>query len=233
MELGLRGRSSSADGHFSWNASVFRTNSEDDIYGIATSVSTGFFQNVGSTRRQGFEASMNYEGQQWSGYAQYSYVDATFRSPLLLNSPSNPFQDANGNIQVLPGDRLPLIPLSRVKLGADYALSHDWSVGGSLVLATSSFYRGDESNQNPQLPGYHVISLRTSYRLNKQVELFANVQNLFDERYSTFGLYSDPTGVGAPGVPPDGVSNGPGVDNRFQSPGMPRAYFGGVKIRFN
>ena len=44
---------------------------------------------------------------------------------------------------------------------------------------------------------------------------------------------SDPTGVGAPGVPPDAVSNGPGVDNRFQSPGMPRAYFGGVKIRFN
>jgi iron complex outermembrane recepter protein len=233
MELGLRGRSSSSDGHFSWNASAFRTNSDDDIYGVATSVSTGFFQNVGSTRRQGFEASVNYEGRQWSGYAQYSYIDATFRSPLLLNSPSNPFQDASGNIQVLPGDRLPLIPLSRVKLGADYSLSHEWSVGGSLVLATSSFYRGDESNQNPQLPGYHVVSLRTSYHLNKQVELFANVQNLFDERYSTFGLYSDPTGVGAPGVPPDGVSNGPGVDNRFQSPGMPRAYFGGVKIRFN
>ena len=233
MELGLRGRSSSSGEQFSWNASVFRTNSDDDIYGIATSVSSGFFQNVGSTRRQGFEASLNYQGQQWSGYAQYSYIDATFRSPLVLNSPSNPFQDANGNIQVLPGDRLPLIPLSRVKLGADYSVSHDWSVGGSLVLATSSFYRGDESNQNPQLPGYHVVSLRTSYRLNQQVELFANVQNLFDERYSTFGLFSDPTGVGAPGVPPDAVANGPGVDNRFQSPGMPRAYFGGVKIRFN
>jgi len=233
IEVGLRGRSSSPDAHFSWNASVFRTNSEDDIYGVATSVSTGFFQNVGSTRRQGFEASLNYQGQQWSGYAQYSYIDATFRSPLVLNSPSNPFQDVNGNIQVLPGDRLPLIPLSRVKLGADYSVSHDWSVGGSLVLATSSFYRGDESNQNPQLPGYHVVSLRTSYHINKQVELFANVQNLFDERYSTFGLFSDPTGVGAPGVPPDADSNGPGVDNRFQSPGMPRAYFGGVKIRFN
>ena len=233
MELGLRGRSSSSVERFSWNASVFRTNSQDDIYGAATSVSSGFFQNVGSTRRQGFEASVNYQGQQWSGYAQYSYVDATFRSPLLLNSPSNPFQDADGNIQVLPGDRLPLIPLSRVKFGADYSVSHDWSVGGSLVLATSSFYRGDESNQNPQLPGYHVVTLRTSYRMNKQVELFANVQNLFDERYSTFGSFSDPTGVGAPGVPADAVSNGPGVDNRFQSPGMPRAYFGGVKIKFD
>jgi iron complex outermembrane receptor protein len=233
VELGLRGRSSSADAHFSWNASVFRTNSDDDIYGIATSVSTGFFQNIGSTRRQGFEAGLKYQGRQWSAYAQYSYIDATFRSPLLLNSPSNPFQDANGNIQVVPGDRLPLIPLSRVKLGTDYSVTHDWSVGGSLVLATSSFYRGDESNQNPQLPGYHVVSLRSSYRINKQVELFANVQNLFDERYSTFGLFGDPTGVGAPGVPPNADSNDPGVDNRFQSPGMPRAYFGGVKIRFN
>ena len=233
LEVGLRGRLSASGERFSWNVSVFRTDSEDDIYGIATSVSSGFFQNVGSTRRQGFEASLNYQGEQWSGYAQYSYIDATFRSPLLLNSPSNPFQDADGNIQVVPGDRLPLIPSSRVKLGADYSLSHDWSVGGSLVLATSSFYRGDESNQNPPLPGYHVVSLRTAYRINKQVELFANVQNVFDERYSTFGLFSDPTGVGAPGVPPDALSNGPGVDNRFQSPGMPRAYFGGIKIRFD
>ncbi len=107
----------------------------------------------------------------------------------------------NGDIQVQPGDRLPLIPLSRLKLGADYSLSHNWSVGGSLVLASGSFYRGDESNQNPQLPGYHIVNLRTSYRVNRHFELFAKVQNLFDERYSTFGLYSDPTGVGAPGVP--------------------------------
>jgi iron complex outermembrane receptor protein len=233
VELGLRGSASPAAERFSWNASVFRTNSDDDIYGVATSVSTGFFQNIGSTRRQGFEADVKYAGRYWSGYAQYSYIDATFRSPLLLNSPSNPSQDADGNIQVLPGNRLPLIPLSRLKLGADYALSNDWSIGGSLTLASSSSYRGDESNQNPLLPGYHIVSLRTSYRINKQIELFANVQNLFDEHYSTFGLFSDPTGVGAPGVPAGAGSNDPGVDNRFQSPGMPRAYFGGVKIRFD
>ncbi len=233
LELGVRSRSSSAGERFSWNASLFRTNSDDDIFGVATSVSSGFFQNVGSTRRQGLEASLNYQGLRWSGYAQYSYIEATFRSPLLLNSASNPSRDAGGNIQVLPGDRLPLIPTSRVKLGANYSLSHRWSVGGSLVLATASFYRGDESNQNPQLPGYHLVSLRSSYRLNSRVELFANVQNLFDERYSTFGLFSDPTGVGAPGVPPNAMPNGPGVDNRFVSPGMPRAYFGGVKISFN
>jgi iron complex outermembrane receptor protein len=234
MELGIRGLlNTPADrGHLSWNASVFRTNSDDDIYGISTSISTGFFQNIGSTRRQGFETGLNYRGDTWSAYAQFSYIDATFRSALTLNSPSNPFQDANGNIQVVPGDRLPLIAKERVKLGADYSIVHDWSVGSSLVLVTDSFYKGDESNQNPQLPGYFLVSLRSSYHLTRQVEIFANVQNLLDRRYSTFGLFSDPTGVGAPGIPADADSNDPRVDNRFQSPGMPRSYFGGVKFSF-
>jgi iron complex outermembrane recepter protein len=232
-ELGLRGRAAgAAEQSFSWNAGLFRTNLQDDIYGIATSTSSGFFQNIGSTRRQGFEAGLNYVNPQWSAYAQYSYIDATFRSPLLLHSPSNPYQDANGNIQVSPGDRLPLMPLSRLKVGADYLLLPGWSVGGSLVLAAASYYRGDEANLNPQLPGYHVVSLRSSYHLTRRFEIFASVQNLFDERYSTFGLFSNPTGVGAPGVPPNAPANGPGVDNRFQSPGMPRSFFGGARFAF-
>jgi iron complex outermembrane recepter protein len=234
VELGVRGASpmTSSEHHLAWNAGVFRTISNDDIYGIATSLSTGFFQNIGSTRRQGSEAGLNYQARRWSAYAQYSAIDATFRSPLTLNSPSNPFHDSAGNIHVLPGDRLPLIPQYRVKLGADYSLLPNWSLGASLVLASGGYYKGDESNQNPQLPGYHVVTLRSSYRVGQQIEIFASVKNLFDERYSTFGLYGDPTGVGAPGIPADADSNDPRVDNRFQSPAMPRAFFGGVRISF-
>jgi iron complex outermembrane receptor protein len=233
-ELGVRGHLSmgSDDGVLNWNAGVFRTNSEDDIYGISTSISTGFFQNIGSTRRQGFETGLTYQQRRWSAYAQYSYIDATFRSPLVLNSPSNPFQDGEGNIQVLPGDHLPLIPRNRIKLGGDVWVMPNWSVGASFTLVSDSFYKGDESNQNSQLPGYHIVSLRTSYKIARQVVLFASVQNLFDERYSTLGLFGDPTGVNAPGVPAEADSNDPGVDNRFQSPGMPRAYFGGLKFTF-
>ena len=46
------------------------------------------------------------------------------------------------------------------------------------------------------------------------------------------GILGDPTGVGAPGVPADGEFGDPDVNPRFQSPAMPRAYFGGVKISF-
>jgi len=232
-EWGLRGHSATeGPGRLSWNASVFRTDLDDDIYGIATSVSTGFFQNIGSTRRQGIETGVNYQGTTWSAYGQYSYIDATFRSPLTLHSPSNPFQDANGDIHALRGDRLPGIPKNRFKAGVDYSLSSHWSVGASIVHVSDQFYHGDESNQNPPLPGYTVVNLRSSYRVDKQLEIFANVQNLFDERYASYGLFGDPTGVNAPGIPSGSPSNDPRVDNRFQNPAAPRSVFGGVRLSF-
>jgi iron complex outermembrane receptor protein len=175
---------------------------------------------------------VNYQSERWSVYGQYSYIDATFRSPLTLSSPSNPFQDANGDIHVLPGDRLPGIPKNRVKAGADYSLSSKWSVGASIVRVSDQFYHGDESNQNPPLPGYTVVSLRSRYKVGKQLEIFADVQNLFDERYATYGLFGDPTGVNAPGIPSGAASNDPTVDNRFQNPAAPRSVFGGVRLSF-
>jgi iron complex outermembrane receptor protein len=235
FEGGLRGRFTvpgDASGLFTWNASAFRTNLDDDIYGVSTSVSTGFFQNIGATRREGFEANLNYQAQRWSAYINYSYINATFLSALVLNSPGNLFADVNGNIQVEPGDHLPLIPQNRVKLGADFAVLPNWTVGGSLVFVSDSFYKGDESNQNPELPGYQVFNLHTTVHVTKRFDVFAMIDNVFNKRYTTFGLYSDPTGVGAPGVPPDADTNGPGVDNRFQSPAMPFAVFGGVRLNF-
>ncbi len=233
VEVGARGSFADASlGKFGWDLSVYRTLSENDIYGISTSIASGFFQNVGSTRREGGDLDITYQTGKVSAYLQYSYLAATFRSPLLEPSPANPFQDEDGNIQVNVGDQLPLIPKNRVKLGADVAVLPGWSVGGTVSYIGPSFYRGDEANLNPELPGYTVASLRTSYRITKNVQVFANIQNLFDRRYSTYGILGDPTGVGAPGVPADGEFGDPDVDPRFQSPAMPRAYFGGVKVSF-
>lgn len=233
VEFGVRSHSPpDGSGRLSWNASVFRTDAEDDIYGIATSVSTGFFQNIGSTRRQGLEAGIKYGGDRWSAFGQYSLIDATFRSPLTVSSPFNPFREANGDIRVRRGDRLPGIPKSRFKAGAEYSITPNWSAGASIVMVGNQIYHGDESNQNAPLPGYAVISLHSTYRVGKRIELFGNVQNLFDKRYANYGLYGDPTGVNAPGIPATAGSNDPGVDNRFQNPAAPRSIFGGIRLNF-
>jgi iron complex outermembrane recepter protein len=232
-EVGARGTLSDASlGKFGWDLGIYRTKSENDIYGISTTIASGFFQNVGSTRREGGDLDLTYQMGRVSAYLQYSYLKATFQSAFLEPSPANPLQDANGNIQVNIGDELPLIPQSRVKLGADVVVLPNWSVGSTVSYIGPSFYRGDEANLNPELPGYTVASLRTSYQFGKHLQVFANIQNLFDRRYSTYGILGDPTGVGAPGVPAAGEFGDPDVDPRFQSPAMPRAYFGGVKISF-
>jgi len=227
VELGLRGRVRA----LSWNLGLFRTDVGHDIYGIATSSSRGFYQNIGATRRQGLDAGLSYRAAQWSAYLNYSYIDATFQSALTLPSPSNPFQDADGNIQVGPGDRLPGIPQHRVKVGIDGTPRPHWTAGASLVYVGSQYYFGDESNQNAPMPGYAVVGLHSAYQLGRHVQLFAHIDNLFDARYATYGTYSDPTGIGAPGVPAGAVSNGPGVDNRFQSPAAPIAIYGGVRLK--
>ncbi len=231
LEFGARCHAQVAAGEdISWNASVFRANLVDDIYGAATSASTGFFQNIGSTRRQGFESAITFRDAKWSLSGQFSLVDATFRSPLTLYSPSNPRQDAGGDIHVQPDDRLPLVPRGCWKLAVEYAASPARSLGATLGVVDGSFYRGDESNQNAALPGFTVAGIHTSFRVNRRTQLFARVQNLFGARYSTYELLGDPTGVGAPGVPAGANPNGAGIDNRFQSPAMPRAAFTGIKV---
>jgi iron complex outermembrane receptor protein len=223
-ETGLRG----IWGNLAWNAGLFRTDVDDDIYGVATSLSTGFFQNIGGTRRQGAELGLRYRRNGLSVFADYSYIDATFQSDLLINSPSNPFRDENGTILVTRGDRLPGIPRHRLKAGADADLLRGWTVGGTVSWVSDSFYRGDEANLMSPLAGYAMVNLHSSYDLANWATVTLRIDNAFNARYSNFGVLGDPSGVNAPGIP----TNGSYVDPRFQSPGAPIAAFGGMKVRF-
>ena len=224
-EAGLRGslRPGGGGDKLAWNFGLYRTDNQDDIINVPSPITgRGFFQNAGNTRRQGIEAGIAYKHDRWSVSADYSLVDATFQSALTLNSPNNPFADANGQISVRPGNHLPSIPEHRLKIGTDYAVTESWTIGGSLVVASDQYLRGDESNQNPKIPGYAIVNLRSSYRLAEHFEIFGLVQNLFDQKYETFGSFFDPTQV-----PSLGLSN-----PRSLSPAAPLAAFGGVRISF-
>jgi iron complex outermembrane receptor protein len=230
-EVGLRSNLSETSiqgSGVSWNLSVFRTRLHDDIYGVATSASSGFFQNIAATRRQGIEAGLKYHAGPWSAFLNGSYIDATFQSAVTLPSPANPFSDANGDIHVRPGDRLPGVPKLRLKSGVDYQILSDWTVGATLNIVGNQYYFGDGANQNSPLPGFHVVEVHTSYRIARAIQVFATIENLFNTKYATYGVFSDPKGVGAPGIP----ANGAGVDNQFQSPAAPRAFFGGIRLSF-
>jgi iron complex outermembrane receptor protein len=150
-------------------------------------------------------------------------VDARFRFTGLLPSPNNPAADANGSILVRSGDRLPLVPQHQIKAGIDYFVTPGWEVAGEVVAFSSQFFAGDESNQNPTLPPYWVANLHTSYQVTDQVQIFADLQNLFDKRYATYGTFFQPSAVA--NAIPVRLS-----DARTITLAQPLSIYGGIRI---
>ena len=188
FEAGLRGRFDVARGQLNWTVGAFHALNSDDIINVASSIpGHEFFQNGGDTLRQGIEANATYKVDRWNAYANFTYVDATFRDALTLSSPNNPFADPNGNIFVVPGNHLTGIPNFRFKLGAEYQITSSWKLGADLNIIGSQYLVGDEANQLPKVPPYWVVNLHTSYKISENVELFGLVRNLFDQHYYVFG----------------------------------------------
>jgi iron complex outermembrane receptor protein len=187
VEAGARGK---VGANATWSAALWRTELRDDIQFISSQgrgTNTGFFQNVGRTRRQGIELAGSDKWDRLAASVRYSFVDATYRSGFIENSPVNSGAD-NGTIAVLPGNRISGIPRHQLKVRLDYVASGRWSMGSSLVAVSSSYARGDENNGDSRgrVPGYAVVHVDTSYQIAPDTELFARVDNLFDRRYANF-----------------------------------------------
>ena len=224
-EGGLRGNATLSDGRLEWKAGLFRTDSSNDIINVASVIAgRGIFQNVPATRRQGLEAGIEYRAPKWIVYANYSYTDATYQFSGLLSSPNNPTADANGDILVMPGDKIPGIPLNQFKAGVDYAVTSAWRIGADLVAVGSQYYVGDDANQNPKLPAYSYINLHSSYQVSKEVQLFGLVNNVFNQKFATYGTYFDPTSV-------ENAISTVLSDHRAVTPGQPLSIYVGMRAK--
>ncbi|MBV9118327.1 MAG: TonB-dependent receptor, partial [Acetobacteraceae bacterium] len=227
FEIGLRGQMTPYDNaRLSWNVSGFRTNVDDDIiFTQSVILGTGFFQNVGSTRRQGVDIGARLTTPRWLAWFDYSYTDATFQSGFIASSPNNPAADANGDIAVIPGDKLPGIPANLLKIGAQYKVTDKWTVGAVGIAASGQYLFGDEANLTKQLSGYFLLNLNTNFQITPAVQVFALIQNALNQRYYTYGTFSPTTSVPIVQVPN-------ATNTRSYNIGAPIGAFGGLKITF-
>ena len=85
--------------------------------------------------------------------------------------------DANGNVHVTPGKRIPGIPLNQGKLGFDFMPTPEWTLGADMAAVGSRYFVGDDANQNPKLPGYWLVNLHAAYQVTKEVQLFGLINN--------------------------------------------------------
>ena len=228
FEAGFRGNQDFSFGRLEWKLGGFRATNTDDILAIPDPIlqGFGFFQNVGDTRRQGIEAEANLKSSAWQFRASYAFIDARFLDSLLLGS-NSPFADSNGNIQVSPGNIIPTIPRHRIKAGFDYSVTDAFKVGGDALYVSSQYFVGDQSNQFQQLPGYAVFNVHTSYQIDKTYQVYGRIDNIFDNRYASYGTFFDTTQV------PNFANGGaPFSDPRSLSPARPRTFYAGLKAKF-
>ena len=219
-EAGLRGSRALLGGTASWRAGVYRADADDDILFAASAIQgRAFFENIGSTQRQGAELGADYAQGPWLMGISYSYTDATFRDPVTLESPDNP-KSANGLIFVKPGDELPGIPADMAKASVEYRGDGGWSVTADARYAGGQVLRGDESNLNPKTHPYVVVDAAARYPIGERIALTAAIDNLFDAKYETFGSFSPIAGVPVPNL------NNP----RSVSPGAPLSVYLGLLV---
>ncbi len=229
FEAGLRGHDTSVlGGAVHWSADYFHTRNTDDLI-FETDLNNpnlAYYTNAGRTLRQGLEASVAYDLPRLHVALGYALTDATFQSPLLLGSEDNPAADANGNIQVRPGDHLPGIPEHRGTVVVDYKVTDRWTVGADAEAESSQYRYGDEANLTKPVGGYAVVDLNTSYKVTDAVTVFGLVNNAFNARYATYGGFGPTDAVPFPSVP-GGVT-----DTRTADPGQPISGYGGIRITF-
>jgi outer membrane receptor protein involved in Fe transport len=230
LEIGARGRISS---DLKWRATAYQTRLQNDIAFISTSgatPNTGFFQNIGDTRRRGVELGLDGKHGAFSWFASYAFIDAQFRSAFTEHSESNSSADANDDIHVQSGNQIPGIPRNIFKARVEYAFPKQFTLGASMYSATSQYARGDENNQdvNGKVKGYTIFNLDARWGFARGWELFAEVDNLFNTKYNTLGVLGANFFTG-PGNTFDAANT---VNELFLSPGAPLAGWVGIRYSF-
>ena len=226
LELGARGRI----GALQVSGAAFRTESQDDIVFVRSGVSQGgYFSNVDRTRRQGIELSAQQRRETWDWQAGYTFLDATYRSSLLLPGPLSTASQPN---QVTSGDPVAGLPRHVLKLATDWRPGAGWTLGADWQATASQAVAGNEGRTRPELgrlPGFAVLHARMRWQFSERWQAYLRVHNVFDRRYATYA-------AGNLDLFPAGRALKPGQDpaaERFVAPAAPRLLLVGLRYEWD
>ncbi|MEO8125532.1 MAG: TonB-dependent receptor [Bryobacteraceae bacterium] len=243
LEAGVRG---DVESNLRWSLGWFRGENRNDILFVAsTQTGFGYFKNFGKTRRQGLEIDANGRIRRVTLGGGYTFLDATYQSAETVDGSSNN-TNTDGFIQIKPGAKIPFIPSHMLKAYADVQVTSKFLVDLGLTALSNSYARGNENNLHKAngpyylgpgtSPGFAVVNLGARYQVNRRVQLFVQVNNLFDRRYYTAAQLG-PTGFSSQGnfiARPFPAVDGefPVQHATFYAPGAPRIVAGGIRFRF-
>jgi outer membrane receptor protein involved in Fe transport len=247
LEAGIRGNLE----NLRWSAGWFRAKNYDDLLFVASEqTGFGYFTNFGKTRRQGTEISVSDTIGKVTLGANYTFLDATYQSPQVVDGGSNSTNDGglgmDGNIMVQPGDRIPQIPSNLFKAYIHFQPTSKISADLDFNAVGRSLARGNENNLDqpdgiyylgqPYSPGYGVVNLGGQYQALKHLQFFVQINNLLNHRYYNAAQlgpspYDNAGNFIARPFPSVG-GEFPIRTTTFFAPGAPIGAWGGIRIRF-
>jgi len=124
-------------------------------------------QNLGRTRSRGLELQSDVNlNRRWNLSGSYLFADAT-----VVDFPAS---------SVLEGLRLPQVPRQQLTIQTRYENPSIVTLGLQARASSSQF--DDDLNQF-RLDSYFTLDAFVSRRLNRRLEIFGAVENVFDQRY--------------------------------------------------
>ncbi len=224
-EVGVRGNGAVAGSRVGYEVSVFQLDTNNIIAKNAgTYYSNGdvYFDNVGDSRNQGVEISLNSDKKKPLAFdLAYSYLYARYTShdpfTVDLENTDDVTYDISNNV-------LPRTPKHRIDLFTyiRFPSLPKWL----LVLENygQSGYYADETNL-VWMPGYGIMNVQLRYntKLNgNRLEFFVRADNVTDKQYyRTVYLFSDRSGDGKLDAEDASITVDPG-----------RTYYAGLKYTF-
>lgn len=154
-----------------FTATLFQTNTDNEIVVDSSSGGRTSYKNAGKTRRQGMELGLDQQfGESWRLKAAWTWLDATYRT--------NVCDDASCN-----GNRIPGIARNMGYASFGYQPEQGW-YAGSDIRYMSDIMANDENTA--KAPSWTVVGLTTGYKWSygrMDMDLFGRIDNLFDREY--------------------------------------------------
>ncbi|MDE3210627.1 MAG: TonB-dependent receptor, partial [Pseudomonadota bacterium] len=190
MELGAKWKITPV---LEFDAAAFRSDTHDELAIESNSSGRSTYQNVGDTRRQGFESSLTGKlADDWQISAGVTHLRAQFLSAFntCFSAPC-----LVPKLPVAAGSRMPGVPENYGSLRLQHGSELGWREGIDLT-GVGSVTVNDTDTQ--RAAGYGLIGLDTSYTFalggSSRLQLSARVDNLADRRYIGSVIVNDGNG---------------------------------------
>jgi iron complex outermembrane receptor protein len=151
------------------NLNFFRLDTEDEIFFNPVTFSN---ENLDAeTRRDGIEASSGYDSTAISVKGTYTYRDTEIRGGAFT------------------GNDLPNVPRHQASLDLVWRPLEGLALAVNGVYVGERFFESDYANAFEKQGDYKVLNVKLKYNRQK-ITAFLDINNLFDEKYSSYGVLS-------------------------------------------